>query len=187
MPTQKPANDIMDLGVLTERQRLFVEHMASGKMHKTAAARAAGYSHPRRNCVRLLAMPHIRKAIADAHAANAAASDMTRKKVVDGFVEAIDIARIKADPMAMVSGWREIGRMCGFYEPTTSRVEVSVKGQMLIKQMSTMSDDELLAMLQSEAEPIEGEFEAIEHDDEDQLDDGESTDDTDSPGSDEEE
>ena len=51
------------------------------------------------------------------------------------------MARIKADPIAMIAGWREIGKMCRFYEATRAKIEVSVQGQVLIQRLNTMSDE----------------------------------------------
>ena len=81
------------------------------------------------------------------------------------------MARTKADPIAMVGAWREIGRMCGFYEPTRTEVKVSVDGQVVLQQLQSMSDDDLLKLISEESEAnklaLEGEFEEV-------LDDGDS-------------
>lgn len=46
------------------------------------------------------------------------------------------MAKIKADPLTMIAGWREVGKMCGFYEPTKAKIEVSVQGQVLIQRLN---------------------------------------------------
>ncbi len=142
---------------LTQMQRVFVEGVAAG-MTDRAAARAAGFANPDVQAVDLKRKPKIQKALAEAKAAYAIASGMTKKKVIDGFLEAIDIARVKADPLTMVAGWREVGKMCGFYEPTKTKLEISVKGQVLLEKMSAMSDEELLQLTHEH----EGEFEVID-------------------------
>jgi hypothetical protein len=40
----------------------------------------------------------------------AANGQPTRADVLVGFQEAIELARLRADPSAMIAGWREIGR-----------------------------------------------------------------------------
>ena len=39
----------------------------------------------------------------------------------------------------MIAGWREVGKMCGFYEPTKAKIEVSVQGQVLLQRLNGMS------------------------------------------------
>lgn len=146
---------------LTEMQRQFVNNLVHNRMSNTGAARAAGFASPNVVAPRLVKMPKIQQAIAVARQEYAVASGMTKKKVIDGFVEAIDMARIKADPIAMVSGWREIGRLCGFYEPTKSKIEISVNGQVLLQKMQAMSDEELLKMAEEQHEVLDAEFEVV--------------------------
>ena len=128
-------------GVLTEQQRLFVKHLVHDKLNQTAAARQAGFNQPGTSAHALMRNPKVLAAIAEERLEYAKASGMTKQKVIEGFSEAIDLARIKADPIAMIAGWREIGKMCGFYEATKTKIEVSVQGQVLIQRLNTMSDD----------------------------------------------
>jgi phage terminase small subunit len=90
-------------------------------------------------------LPKIQAAVAAERASYAIASGVTKKMVVDGLMEAVDMAKIKADPLAMIAGWREVGKMLGFYEPTKVAMSVTVGGQVLLSKMNTMSDAELLA------------------------------------------
>lgn len=151
-------------GPLTERQRLFVMHVVHDKMNFTAAARAAGIPSPNVQGPLLSKHPKVQAAIAREREEYAKASGVTKKAVIDGFIEAIDMARIKADPLAMISGWREVGKMCGFYEPTKTKVEISVSGQVLLQKMQAMTDEELLALAQEQGTPLEGEFEVVDDD-----------------------
>jgi len=158
-------------GPLNERQAAFVKNVVWNGMSQVAAARAAGYSESTVATglyATVTGVPKIQKAITRERELFAKANEMTRKKVVDGMKEAIDMARIKADPAVMVAGWREIGRICGFYEPVKHKVEVSVTGKVLVEKLQTMSDEELLKLAEeSENNALEGEFEV--------LDDGESS------------
>lgn len=139
--------------VLSEKQRQFALYVGRG-MTQHAAAKAVGYSQG--SVGGLMLMPKIRMAIAEEREAYAIASQMTKKKVMDGLIEAVEMAKLKADPMAMISGWREIGKMCGFYEPTKTQIELSVNGKVVIEKLSTMSDEQLLALL--ETKTLEGEY-----------------------------
>jgi phage terminase small subunit len=151
---------------LTDQQANFVKNVVWNGMTQSAAARAAGYSETvAKNGIvsTLTGNPKIRAAIAKERELFAKANEMTRKKVVDGMKEAIDMARVKADPAVMVAGWREIGRICGFYEPVKHKVEVSVSGKVLVEKLQTMSDEELLRLAEeSQDEALEGDFEVIE-------------------------
>lgn len=62
----------------------------------------------------------------------------------------------------MVSGWREIGKMCGFYEPTKTKVEVSVNGRVMVERINAMSDEELLRLAEGDGNVFDGEFSVIE-------------------------
>lgn len=147
---------------LTEMQRMFVHHLVHNKLNQTAAARQAGFNQPGTSAHALVRNPRVIAAIAAERAEYAKASGMTKQKVIDGFSEAIDLARIKADPIAMIAGWREIGKMCGFYEPTKTKIEVSVQGQVLIQRMNSMSDEELLALAEGDPTALEGEFRVLD-------------------------
>lgn len=105
--------------------------------------------------------PAVQAAIADARAAVALTTGMTKKKVIDGFMEAIDMARTKADPLVMVSGWREIGKMCGFYEPTRAELTITLEGKKALDKLQTMSDQQLLALTQEQTAAIDAEFREV--------------------------
>jgi hypothetical protein len=147
---------------LTEQQRKFAKLVGQG-VHQSSAARQMEYGAPAQAAWRMMKNPKIQLAVAKERERYAKASDMTRAKVIDGMKEAIDMARLKADPTAMIQGYREIGRMCGFYEPTKHQVNVSVNGQVMLQRMQSMSDAELL-QLAEEKDILEGEFEDVTED-----------------------
>lgn len=149
---------------LNEMQRRFVNALVHEQMPKTAAARIAGYSQPATAAHTMMKNPKILKVIAEERAQYAKDSGMTRQKVIEGFVESINMARIKADPLTMITGFREIGRMCGFYEPTKTKVEVSVEGKVLLDRLSAMSDADLIKLAESQGdeEAIDGDFTVVE-------------------------
>ena len=147
---------------LTERQRQFVVNLVDHGMTQTAAARAAGAAQPGTAAYDWMRHPKIERAIAERRAEYAAASQVTKKRVIDGFLESIEMAKIKADPLTMIAGWREVGKMCGFYEPTKTKVEVSVNGQVLLQRLSSMSDEELLKIAEGDPNVIDGEIRVIE-------------------------
>ena len=100
---------------------------------------------------RMARMPSILRVYQAEKAAYEQASQMTRKKVMDGLLEAVEMAKLMAEPATMVSGWREIGRMCGYYEPAKHTLDINIKGDVTLRQLNSMSDAELLKALHSEA------------------------------------
>ena len=142
---------------LTEAQAIFVKNVATTYMTPTAAARVA-WAHDKNPSQRAnyeMKKPGIKIAIAQERAKYEAASDITRRKVIDGFKEAIDMARVQADPTAMIGGWREIAKVCGHYEPTKQELIITFRGQNTLRQMEQMTDEQLLKLAQQE---IQGEF-----------------------------
>ena len=54
----------------------------------------------------------------------------------------------------MVSAAREIGRMCGYYEPVKHQIDVNVTGDVTVRQLNNMTDAELLRILQQSPVPL---------------------------------
>jgi len=151
---------------LTEMQRQFVTFLVDQQMTQTAAARAAGFAQPGTAANQMMQHPKIARAIAERRAEYAAASQVTKKKVIDGFLESIEMAKIKADPLTMIAGWREVGKMCGFYEPSKAKIEVSVNGQVLIQRLNALSDEELLKIAEGDPDVFDVDVKVIEDGDE---------------------
>jgi hypothetical protein len=87
--------------------------------------------------------------------------NMSRKSVMRGLLEAIDMAKDQRQPGGMISGWKEIGRMCGFYEPEKREILLSVNSQELIAEMKNLPREKLLE-LASEQDALDGEFEVVD-------------------------
>lgn len=131
---------------LTELQRLFVKNWAQGESIQTAAYRA-GYTDKGAFAYRLVHFPNIKKLYAQEKRKYEEASQMTRKKVMDGLLEGVEMAKMAGEPASMIAGWREIGKMCGYYEPVKHRIEVSVNGSIALDRMNRLSDAELLRLI----------------------------------------
>lgn len=164
-PPERITKD-MPPGILNSKQRSFVSVLVNERQTQTEAARRAGYAPESASSTArdLLALPKIQAAVAAERASYAIASGVTKKRVVDGLIEAVDMAKLMSDPLAMIAGWREVGKMLGFYEPQKVNVSVSVTGKALLDKMSAMSDEELMAQIeQDNANSLEGEFRDITH------------------------
>lgn len=137
---------------LTEQQKAFVAFWAHGESIANAFFRA-GYSRSGGTTPAYVMskMPAIINAYQKEKEKYETASQMTRKKVMDGLVEAVDMARMLADPQAMIAGWREVGKMCGYYEPSRLQLEINHTGQVLLKNVNNMTDAQLLEAIQAGA------------------------------------
>ena len=94
----------------------------------------------------------VQEALAEKRAEIAEELEITREKVMRGLLEAVEIARLQADPAALVRAWSELARMCGYYAPERKQVDVSVSAKRMVDQFEAMSDAELL-QLADQAEP----------------------------------
>ena len=142
------------LAGLTEQQRIFCEQVAAGK-NPITAARIAGYSTPEAQGHAMVKTPRVAEAIRYLHKKHERLVDMDRKRVMDGFLEAIEMAKLQADSGNMISGWREIGRMCGYYAPEVKKVEITVSGKRVIDQLEVLTDEALLQMVAESQNIIE--------------------------------
>lgn len=133
---------------LTPRQRLFVDEYVLCN-NASEAARRAGYSERTAGAIATenLQKPAIRQAIAALRSDNAARLDLTRQDVLAGILEAIEMARVMADPAAMLAGYRDLARMCGFNEPEVHRVEASPSASAAMARFVAMTDEELAALV----------------------------------------
>lgn len=139
------------------RQARFVQEYLIDRNGAAAAVRA-GYSKrtARQQAYDILTRPDIANAVAQGEAELAANAKVTRDEVLRGLQEAIDLARMKSDPAAMIAGWREIAKMCGFYAPERKVVQFSADAweqQNAIAQMTDAELSELMAGGESLAEP----------------------------------
>ena len=139
---------------LTEQQLIFVRAWASGESVKTASARA-GYNDAASFAYRMTKMPNVLKVYRAEKVKYEAAGDMSRKRVMDGLIEAVEMAKLMAEPATMVSGWREIGRMCGYYEPVKHTLDINVKGDVTVRQLNAMTDADLLKVIKGNAAPLQ--------------------------------
>ena len=131
---------------LTEKQRLFVKFWAEGDPIASASKRA-GYNDGATIAYRMVKMPNVLVLYNDLKRKYEDASQMTRKKVMDGLLEAVEMAKLMSEPATMVTGWREIGKMCGYYAPVEHKVKIDVSGNIVFDRLNSMSDAELLRVI----------------------------------------
>lgn len=135
---------------LTSQQHAFVQAWARGESIHSASQRA-GYNSGDSFCYRMTRMPNVLRVYEREKALYEAASQMTRQRVMDGILEGIEMAKLMAEPATMITGWRDIGKMCGYFEPVKHTLDINIKGDVTVRQLNGMSDAELLKMLSSDA------------------------------------
>lgn len=147
---------------LNERQTKFVYLIAKMGMPQRQAVLHAGYNtkYPDNLANTMIKNPTIWAAIQSERERFAKDNAMTKKKVLDGLLESVELAKQVADPHALTGAWREIGKMCGFYEPVKHRIDVNVTGNVTMERLKTLTDAELLEL--AEGEIIEGESRSLD-------------------------
>ena len=130
---------------LTEQQRLFVKAFSSGE-NMTNSLKTGGFSAASLAYgYRLLAMPNVAKALKESQAAYAMAAELSKKDVMDMLKEAYDMAKLMSEPTSMVAAAREIGKMCGYYEPKKVDLTISTAGRQKIEMLS---DEDLFKLME---------------------------------------
>jgi len=135
---------------LTERQARFVqEYLVDGNGTQAAIRAGYGAAGARVAAHRAITNVAVQEALQARQRVDAARLALQREDVLAGLLEAIEQARGQRNPMAMISGLREIGKMLGFYAPEVKRVEVSADGEVEVDRLARLSDAELLAIVAS--------------------------------------
>jgi phage terminase small subunit len=138
------------LHVLSPKQARFVDEF--GLDHNgTRAAVAAGYGAAGASVAahRLLRNDKVRAEIEARQGVDARRLQTGRQEALEGLLEAVAAAREQANPMAMIAGWREIGKMLGFYAPERREFEVgaAAAGAAEQRRWEAMTDAELEAVV----------------------------------------
>ena len=141
---------------LNSREHAFVENIAMG-MGQSASAANAGYAHPKTNGAKVMRVPHVLDAIHKRRGELRETFRIKREDVLIGLREAIKDAKLLSDPTAQIAGWREIGRMLGYYEPERKIIELSDHVPTAVQQLQEISTSELLE-LAGPSTTIDGEF-----------------------------
>jgi len=132
---------------MTPRQERFVQEYLIDRNGAAAAVRA-GYSPrtSRQIAHKLLTKADVANAVRQGEAQLAAKAQLAREEVLRGLLSAIDMARAQGDPAAMIAGWREIAKMCGYYAPERTQITLSGESQKLRTQLEAMSNADLIGI-----------------------------------------
>ncbi|MGA0610082.1 hypothetical protein [Caldimonas sp. KR1-144] len=153
-PAARQALAPSDVGDLTPKQAAYVDARAYGMTKKDAAA-AAGYADINFEGNKLEKLPKITQALISERAKTAHMLGLTREKVLQGILDAIDSAKIISDPAVEIMGWKEIAKICGFYAPEVKKVELSGPAAKVLDRMQQLSDEELLRIHEAEVVDVQ--------------------------------
>lgn len=132
---------------LTLRQEKFVEYFILCG-NAAEAARLAGYSAKTARVIgpENLLKPAVLEAVRERKASLARELSLSRDDVIAGVLQAIKIAREERNSGAMISGWSQLAKMCGFFEQETRSSELSGDAKALQTRFAQMSESELLLL-----------------------------------------
>ena len=147
--------------VINERQEAYVEGILDGKT-KSEAALDAGYAHATASAA-IERQASVQQALAERREELSSATQITRAGVLNGILDAIEMARTMSDPQAMLAGFRDISKMMGYNAPEVKKVEVTASQGRLRHKMESLSDEDLLRLASGEGvdDVIEGEFRVV--------------------------
>jgi phage terminase small subunit len=138
---------------LTAQQKKLATYVGRG-MNWGQAALKAGYASEQ-TAYTLNKDPRVLALVAEEQKKHEAVVNMSREKVMNGFLEAVEIARLQAEPATMVKAWSEVARMCGYYAPETRKIDISISAKRLVDKFETMSDEELLKYAEKDIIDVE--------------------------------
>ena len=134
------------MSTLTPKQSQYLKLRASGHAPGKASELAYGTrAHARRN----ESNPVIQAALKSMRQDTYERIQVTRERCIEGILEAVEMSRIMSEPATMIAGYREVGKMLGFYEPERKEVVLTGQGGELLHKVSQLSDEQLLKLLQS--------------------------------------
>lgn len=147
---------------VSPKEECVLNHIISG-LSRSAAVKAAGYNfaNPSNGCSAILRRPAVRARFAELQALAADRAKISQDDIIEGFKTAINDAQMTSDPQAQIAGWREIAKVLGYYAPKVTKIEVSKTEERARKELSSMTEKELIEMAGSD-DVIEGEFSLIE-------------------------
>ena len=143
-----------------DRQELFCQYKAMG-MSTERAHQMAGYKPHHSNAYNMYQRPEIQARIAELQKINREMADLSRKDVMAIVADAIAMARLQADPTAMLRGANELNKMLGYHMPEKVVHEIGEDSKRFVASLKNMSDEEMLEHLGDENLVVDAEFEEL--------------------------
>ena len=131
---------------LTERQRLFCEmYVGPGRHCAALAARLAGYASGCSNVTgcQLLKLPKIAATVRGLEDAVALEIGVSRQAVIAQLVAAANLAKEIQVPAAIVSAYRSVAQLCGYFRQVDEKSMKAEAGGDVLDGLNRLSDKEL--------------------------------------------
>jgi len=133
----------------SKQARFVAEYLVDGNGAQAAVRAGYARSGAKVQAARLLKSETVLAAVRSGQREISDRLALSRERALQGVLEAIDIARAAGDASAMIAGWREIGRLMGYYQPDkTKQVHVNIMAKRVIEQMEMMSDADLVKLVE---------------------------------------
>lgn len=142
-PYKNPIDDIINVlpsGLLPEEIEFIYNVEILGLPARTAAARAKVAQSK-------IIAPHIVQARDLVRRAIQNTAVITRLDVVNGYQEAVHMARIQGDPLTMMIGWEKTAKILGLEQPTKIDINLTASMEVLQKNVRDLTDAELAQSL----------------------------------------
>lgn len=72
---------------------------------------------------------------------------ITKEDVVNGYQEAIHMAKTLADPLTMIVGWEKTAKILGYDQPQKIDININASVEVQQKLIKSMPDSELVKLL----------------------------------------
>jgi hypothetical protein len=145
--------------VVDDKRKVFADAVLNGST-QSEAARIAGY-HPQ-NATQVMRQEDVQCYIEEARNEISDLSTLKRLDVVNILLEAVDMARMMADPGQMINGADKLAKMMGYYAPETIKLEVEGNQSALAAKFKSLTDSELLEIAAGRAKVIDGSCEVVQ-------------------------
>lgn len=106
---------------LSKQQAIYVAARERGGNREQSAI-LAGYPAGQEAGKQVEKSELVQAELAKARTEMVASSGITKEQVVNGMMEAAEMAKTMADPQAMVRAWSELGKLLGHYAPEIKKV-----------------------------------------------------------------
>lgn len=137
---------------LTDRQRLFCEmYVGPGRHCAALAARLAGYAPGCSNITgcQLLQLPKIAATVRGLEEAVAQEIGVSRQAVIAQLVAAANLARELQEPASIVTAYRNVAQICGYYRQEEVKLAKAGDGGEVLDGLNRLSDKELLDLIEA--------------------------------------
>lgn len=105
----------------------------------------------------LISKPHLQQAREILKKEMRGQMQITKEDIVYGMVEAIDRARLLAEPATEIIGWKEVAKILGHDAPTKVDINISASIDVLRTHVRAMDDKDLVRLLGA-GDIIDGDF-----------------------------